>query len=149
MKILLPILALATALLFSSCGTSNPTSRIEKNPHLYNQLSLAEQELVSQGRIEKGMSPHAVYLALGSPDRQLEGEADGVHTMRWDYTSLYPVYHNHVYGYWGSGYGRYGRYGHRGYHGFGYAPTIEYVPARSGTVWFENNVVKSWERVRR
>jgi hypothetical protein len=140
------LLLLLPVLLLANCASSNPTSRIEKNPKLYNDLPVAQQEKVSRGRIAEGMSPDAVYLALGSPDRQLDGFSDGVRTMRWDYTTLRPIYHNSFYG--GFGYGR-GHYYDRYSSGFGFGPTIEYVPARAGTVWFEDERVQSWERIRR
>lgn len=152
MKIILPLLALVAALSLSNCGSSKPQNRIEKNPEIYNALSVQEQELVSAGQIAEGMSPSGVYLALGSPDRRLEGSSEGTATMRWDYTSLYPVYTNSFYGGFGGGYGRSfgrGRHGRRGgFGGFGFGPTVSYVPTRSGTVWFENEQVKSFERVR-
>ncbi|MDQ8192399.1 hypothetical protein [Roseibacillus persicicus] len=146
MKFILPLASLLTVLLFTSCGSTNTASRIEKNPQIYNSLTTREQELVSQGQIEEGMPPGAVFLALGEPDRRLEGQSEGKSTMRWDYTGLYPVYSNSFYGHFGSGYGRYGRSGRYG--SFGIGPTIDYVPVRSSTVWFENDKVRSWERVR-
>ncbi|MEM9081609.1 MAG: hypothetical protein AAGC74_13055 [Verrucomicrobiota bacterium] len=136
----------AAALFLASCAPSTPSARIEKNPVLYNQLSLREQELVSQGRIEEGMSTAAVYLALGEPDQKSQGSARGVRTERWDYTALYPIYRNHFYGHYG--YGGYGRCRRR-YGGIGFGPSIDYVPIRSASVWFENDRVRSWERVRR
>ncbi|MGJ8723128.1 MAG: hypothetical protein ACSHYB_01110 [Roseibacillus sp.] len=144
MKLFHPLLALLAAFTLTNCSSSSPTGRIEKNPQIYNDLSLREQELVSQGQIDEGMSPGGVYLALGSPDRRLEGSAEGKRTMRWDYTGLYPVYTNNFYGHFGSGYGRYGRR----YGGLGFGPTVNYVPVRSSTVWFENDQVRSFERVR-
>lgn len=144
MNKLLPILAaIGAATLFLSSCASTPTTRIEKNQGIYNQLSLRDQELVSNGKIEEGMSAQAVYLAFGSPDRKLEGESNGLKTMRWDYTSLTPIYTNRFYG--GFGYGGGCRYRRRGF--FGFSPRVDYIPSRSATVWFEEDRVRSWERV--
>ena len=154
MKIFLPLMAVASALTLTNCSTSSVTSRIKKNSEVYNELSVREQELASQGQIEEGMSPGAVFIALGTPDRRLEGSADGKNTMRWDYTSLYPVYTNSFYGgfgYGGGGFGRgfgHGRHGRGGFGSFGFGPQVNYIPARSSTVWFENDSVRSYERVR-
>lgn len=150
MKQILPLLAGLTALIFCSCS-STVSSRIEKNPEIYNALGVDEQELVANGQIAEGMSPGGVFLALGSPDRRLEGSSEGTRTMRWDYTSLSPVYGNQFYGGFGTGFGgwgRGGRFGRRGFGGFGFGPTVNYVPTRSGTVLFENDRVRSWERAR-
>lgn len=147
MKLLAPLFALTALLVLSSCSSSTPTGRIEKNLQMYNELSVREQELVSQGQIAEGMSPGGVFLALGSPARKLEGSSEGTRTMRWDYTSLHPVYTNSFYGHFGNGFGRFGRR-HGGFGGFGFNPSIHYIPARSGTVWFENDRVRSWEQVR-
>ncbi len=144
MKCYLPIITLFSALFFVSCSSHTPQGRIEKNLALYNDLSVQEQELVSRGQIAEGMTPQAVFLAMGSPDRRLEGSNAGVRTMRWDYTSLSPIYTNSFYGHFGSGWGRYSRR----YGGFGFSPTIHYVPTRSNSVWFENERVRSWERIR-
>ena len=146
MKVFLPFLALAAVFTLASCSSSSPLGRIEKNPQNYNDLSVKEQGLVSQGQIAEGMSPGRVFLALGSPDRRLEGSAEGKRTMRWDYNGLSPVYRNNFYGSYGFGRGL-GRYNRR-YGGFGFGPSISYVPTRSSTVLFENERVRSWERVR-
>lgn len=145
MKLLSAALPLLTAVLLSSCGSTTPNRRIDRNLRIYNELSTREQELVSQGQIEAGMSPGAVFLALGEPDRRLDGESDGVRTMRWDYTSLAPIYTNQFFG--GMGFGN-GFYGHQ-FGGFGMGPMVDFIPVRSGTVWFEKDRVKSWERLSR
>ena len=103
MKIILPVVAVAAALALASCSSSTPQSRIEKHSEIYNELSVREQELVAQGQIEEGMAPGGVFLALGSPDNRLEGSSEGTRTMRWDYTSLTPIYTSSFYG--GFGYG--------------------------------------------
>lgn len=142
MKISHVFLSLLALFALSNCATQSVAGRIEKNPQIYNQLSPREQELVSQGQIEEGMPPGAVFLAMGAPDRRLEGQSEGKRTMRWDYSSLAPTYSTSFYGHYGLGYGHYGP------RGFGFGPTIDYVPVRSNTVWFENDRVRSWERLR-
>lgn len=152
MKLLPPLLALLAVFTLSNCSSVNPAGRIEKNPQIYNDLSLEEQELVSQGQITEGMTPGGVFLALGSPDRRLEGSSEGKRTMRWDYTSLSPVYRSSFFGSYGFGGGRFGRRGHGrrgGFGSFGFSPSVSYIPTRSSTVWFEDERVRSWERVHR
>lgn len=159
MRKFLPLIPLLAVFALSSCS-STFKNRIEKNPDIYNALSVEEQELVSNGQIAEGMSPSGVYLALGSPERRLEGSSKGVRTMRWDYTSLSPVYGNHFNVGFGSrgrfgrggfghgfGRGRFGR-GRRGFGSFGFGSSVNYIPTRSATVWFENEKVRSWEKIR-
>lgn len=157
MKLILPLIALLATFTLSNCSSSsNITSRIEKNPEIYNELTVHEQELISQGLLEEGMSPNAVFIALGAPDRRLEGSSDGKKTSRWDYTSLSPIYSSSFHGGFGRGFGRHGgfrrggfggfRGGHRGFGGFG--SSVSYVPTLSSTVWFVDDRVRSWERVR-
>lgn len=134
---------------------STPQTRIERNMSLYESLPPKHRELVSQGRIDKGMSTSAVYLALGNPSRKTRGFRDDKSFERWDYTRLQPRYYNSFYSYFGHGYGHgygyghrygYGRYGGR-YHGFGFAPTVHYVPYRSASVLFHRGAVDSWEQL--
>lgn len=140
--------------LLVNCAPSTPGGRIEKNPKIYNDLSVDEQELVSQGRIAEGMEPGGVFLALGSPERQLEGFSEGVRTMRWDYTALTPIYTNNFYGGFGrGGFGRFGHFGRRGgfghgFNSFGFGNSVDFIPTRSSTVWFEDGKVRSYERLR-
>lgn len=137
---------LACGLLATSCVPSTPQTRIEQNPQMFAALSAKEQSLVQRGEIAKGMSPNAVVLAWGPPSMRYEGNKQGQSSMRWDYTSAYPVYTSGYYGYYG-GYGRHGRYGYP-YYGYGFGPELTYVPYRSSSVWFVNNHVESWERLR-
>lgn len=137
-------LSAAAVLLLPNCTPSTPQTRIDRNYSLYESLPPRHQELVSQGRIEKGMSKQGVYLAFGQPSRKSEGFRDGASFERWDYTGLRPYYYNSVHGYFGRGWGHH-RYDHY-YHGFAFAPTVEYVPYRSSTVLFRRGVVDAWER---
>jgi outer membrane protein assembly factor BamE (lipoprotein component of BamABCDE complex) len=145
MKRTLTILAASLALLvLANCTASTPQTRIDRNYSLYESLPPKHQELVHQGRITKGMSKSAVFLALGDPSRKTEGYRDNDHFERWDYTRLEPRYYNTFYTSFG-----FGTYGHRhsDYYGYGFAPTVEYVPYRSITVLFRSGVVDSWERL--
>lgn len=140
-----PLLALA----FASCVPSTPEARIAAQPALFDKLPDRQQELVRQGRIDKGMDTDAVYLAWGRPAREYEGNEGGAATLRWDYAGTTAVYSNQVYGYGGYGgyrYGRYGRYGSP--YGYGIGQEIAYVPYRRASVLFRNGRVASWERSR-
>lgn len=143
----LPLAALALVLV--SCAPSTPEARIAAQPALLDKLPDRQQELVRQGRIDKGMGTDAVYLAWGRPAREYEGSEGGVATLRWDYAGTTPVYSNQVYGYGGYGgyrYGRYGRYGSP--YGYGIGQEVTYVPYRRASVLFRNGRVASWERSR-
>lgn len=149
-KRFLSILAAGAATLsLASCTVSTPQARIDRNYTLFESLPAKHQALVSQGRIAEGMSKGAVYLALGDPGRKSQGSRDGAAFERWDYVRLQPRYYStfsagfgYGHGYWGP----HGRHGHD-YYGFGFSPTVEYVPYRSGTVLFRRGVVDSWERL--
>lgn len=139
--------ALLACLVFASCAPSTPQSRIAKSPETFATLNKKQQSLVQQGQLGTGMSPNAVLLAWGSPDRRFEGSQNSKRTERWDYSTLRPVYPIGHYGYgYGSYYGPYGRHIHSG---FGYVgPEVAYLPERTASVWFVNDRVDSWERVR-
>jgi hypothetical protein len=136
------ILPCATALLFASCVPSTPEARIAAGPERFAALPPRQQELVRQGRIEKGMGRDAVLIAWGRPSREYEGSEGGVPTLRWDYTGTTPVYQSGYYGGYAYGYGR------RSYYDFAIVPEITYVPYRRATVLFRDGRVESWERSR-
>jgi hypothetical protein len=140
------LVCLALGLLATSCVPSTPQARIQQNPEMFAALSPKEQSLVQRGEIAKGMPPDAVVLAWGAPAMSYEGNKKGQASLRWDYTSAYPVYTAAYYG--GYGYGGYGHHGRYGYYGYGFGPELTYVPYRSSSVWFVNNRVESWERLR-
>ena len=146
--------AALSVLLFASCVPSTPESRIAAQPAMFDGLPAKQQELVRQGRIDKGMGTDAVYLAWGRASREYEGSENGAATLRWDYNGSTPVYSNSgfgPYGYgWGYGYGYapYGRYGTYPYYGVGFGPEVTYIPYRKASVLFRNGRVSSWERVR-
>lgn len=141
-NVLTPALG-AFALVICSCAMQTPQARIEHNPALYEALSPKQQELVSQGKIARGMPKTGVFLAMGNPDRRGQGHKDGQPYERWDYATLRPVYYNTFYGSYGYG----GGCGRHGYYGVGYVPTVDYVRERAASVWFRKDRVDAWERV--
>jgi outer membrane protein assembly factor BamE (lipoprotein component of BamABCDE complex) len=137
----------AAVLTLANCTVSTPQARIDRNPGLFESLPANHQELARQGRLTKGMSKPAVYLALGNPSRKSEGFHDNAPFERWDYTRLQPRYYNNFYASFGYGhYGYHNRCGHS-YSGYGFSPVVEYIPYRSSTVLFRRGVVDSWERL--
>lgn len=142
------ITPLLLSLVFSACAPSTPQARIEKYPEKFAALDKREQTLVQQGQIDRQMSMDAVMLAWGAPDRRFEGSRDSKMTERWDYATAVPVY-SPSFGYGAFGYGC-GRYGRRDFYGGGFAlgPEITYVPQRVASVWFIDQRVDSWERLR-
>jgi hypothetical protein len=141
---------LLVAATLSGCASNTPADRISRNPQMFNSLPARHQRLVEQGQIDRGMSPDAVFLAWGHPDRRSEGvDGRGVATMRWDYATLRPVYSTGFYG--GYGWGRYPHpYGYRryGYPYMGVAPQVAYLPEHKAAVLFRNRKVESWEQSR-
>ncbi len=73
----------ATAWIFTGCATTG--ARISNNPEMYQRLSPSDQALVSQGQIRPGMTPDAVWLAWGTPDQKIPGNARGRPTETWVY----------------------------------------------------------------
>ncbi|MEI6674242.1 MAG: hypothetical protein WCO57_03595 [Verrucomicrobiota bacterium] len=144
------LISLTLGLAVCSCVPATPQTRIQQSPALFAALSAKEKQLVQQGELAKGMSPTAVLLAWGAPSLRYEGFHNGRSALRWDYTAAYPVYTSTFFG--GYNYGGYGRHGPYGnpYHGygFGFAPEIGYVPYHKSSVWFINNRVDAWERLR-
>jgi len=142
----------AVGLVASSCVPSTPQARIQQHPEIYASLSPKQQALVQRGELVKGMPPQAVVLAWGPPSMRYEGYHKGNPSMRWDYTGSRAVYSGQYYGMYGyGGYGYHGRYGYpySGYgYGFGFAPELAYVPYRTASVWFVNNQVDGWDRLR-
>lgn len=141
---------LSACLFFASCAPSTPETRIAKSPEKFAALGKKEQALVRRGEVSGGMSPDAVTLAWGAPNQRFEGSKDSKRTARWDYTGARPVYSTNLFGGFGYGYGGYGPYGRRGFSSVGFAvgQEVAYVPERLASVWFVNDRVDSWERVR-
>lgn len=134
------ILGLAAAIL-SSCATSTPQGRVERDPARYNRLSDTDKSLVDQGNIRTGMSADAVYLAWGTPHAVSKGGVGNSVTERWTYTGTTPVWSNQLNVGYGGGFGRHGYYG--GFYDYG--PTVTYVPYAAGVVHFTNGRVTKWE----
>ena len=149
------LVSLTVGLVVCSCVPATPQARIQQSPALYAALSPKEQQLVQQGTLAKGMSQNAVFLAWGPPAMRYEGFHNDHSAQRWDYTAVSPVYTSTFFG--GYSYGGHGHHGHHGpygspYHGYGYgiglAPEVSYVPYHKSSVWFVNNRVDAWERLR-
>lgn len=121
-----------------SCAPSTPAARIAASPGQYQKLPARQQTEVAQGQLSRGMSPEAVYLAWGNPDRRYHGSADGRATMRWDYVGTQSIYTHNAYG----GY----RSGHAGpYRSAAFGPEIIDLPYLHATVNFIDGSVDSWE----
>jgi len=133
---------LVAGLLLGGCAPRTPQARIAAHPEIFEGLPSRHRKLVSEGRIERGMSEGAVFLAWGRPDRTAEGARNGRDFTRWDYASYYPVHRHRIYGYYGPGWYGYRRY----YGGFASVPAVEYVPYLHASVWFRSRRVDSWER---
>jgi hypothetical protein len=88
-------------LVLTSCST--PQTRISDHPDLYQNLSVRDQALVTQGQIRSGMSRSAVWLAWGSPDQKVVGNMAGTPTETWIYIyyATYPYYPYYGPGPWG------------------------------------------------
>ena len=142
--------ALISATFLVSCVPSTPQARIAKNPEKFSALSRKSQDLVSKGLISRGMTPDAVELAWGPPDRRFEGNENSKATERWDYAESTPVYLAGYAGGFGYGYGAIGPYGRGPYnsYGFGFGPQVAYVPYRVASVWFVDHRVEAWEQAR-
>jgi hypothetical protein len=110
------------ALVLSGCSTVS--SRIDANRAAFDQLPPQERTLVSQGKIQGGMSQEAVYIAWGQPQQKAAGMVRGAPTETWVYTLSTAAYGPYGYGGYGYGYGgwgyagRIGFYGRHGHHRF-------------------------------
>ena len=140
------------ALLLASCAVSTPGNRVAQAPQLFEALPAPQKQAVMEGRVVEGMSPDAVYLAWGRPDRVTRGSENGTPYELWRFTELQPVYHSSVAVGMGYGYG-YGHYGHgaRRYCNPGFVAVDtgpDYVPVTSAVVRFSRNRVTGWERLR-
>ncbi len=148
MKRLSSCLLASVAFWLSACAASTPGSRVAQAPQLFEPLSTAHRQAVMEGRVVEGMSPDAVYLALGRPDRVLRGSDKGIPFEVWRYTTLQPIYRSS----WSVGHGPV----YRGRHGGGYYDPgwlgwdmgPDYVPVTAAVVRFSRNRVTGWERLR-
>jgi outer membrane protein assembly factor BamE (lipoprotein component of BamABCDE complex) len=76
--------ALVIFLLLSGCST--PQTRFEEKPEVAKSLTKAQREAALQGKVIEGMSPDAVWLALGEPDRIAKGVEKDVKKETWIYS---------------------------------------------------------------
>lgn len=148
------VVAVAATFLVVSCVSPTPASRIAGSPWLYERLPEKQRELVRQGRLERGMSPDAVWLAWGEPSLRIEGWEKGKATLRWDYAGTQAVYATGFSGSVDWGYGGYRHwggpyhYGYAPYSGFGVVPEAAYVPCRRASAWFVDNRLEAWSCAR-
>lgn len=134
-------LMLGVGFLCVACQSSTPAARIESNPVLFRALSPEQQLMVQQGRICKGMSKEAVFLAWGNPGTApLRGEKAGKAYERWVYTRERAVPVDTFGGGW------YGRpWCHHGWYEPYGGMSVMYVPEEAATVTFEADKVTEWE----
>jgi len=69
-------------------GCSSPEARIKERPDAYAALPKKFQDAAAHGEVQEGMTPDAVYIALGRPARVLHGSKKGVARETWVYTRL-------------------------------------------------------------
>ena len=149
---ILSLLSLALVFLASSCAQQTPQSRIQANPALFAKIPDSQKQSAKQGRIKKGMTKDAVFIAWGKPHGVTSGNRNGKDFENWVYTRSTPVYRNGFYSRVGYGWGGYGRRG-RGWggpnYGVGFNPGVRYVQRTAASVSFDHrHTVKEWTSVR-
>jgi len=140
------IIILLFGLAIASCVPMTPQGRIDRNPEKFSRLNAQHQSLVRQGKIAQGMTQDAVQLAWGEPAARFLGVKGTAATERWDYNDARPVYMAPTFDGSLGPYDPYHSHHHR--EGWGVGPDIVYVPYRTGSVWFHNDRVESWEQIR-
>lgn len=131
----------------SACtNTDTPAYRIAQNPKIYQDLPAREQELVSQGKIEEGMTPKAVFLAWGYPNSTpFQGVNKGKSITRWVYTQDEAVTTMSNWG--GPSWGPAGWYDPFNSDPFAYGGTATtFIPKDVASVSFEDGQVVAWEK---
>ena len=152
MNTLLRILAVALALLGTSCAPANPAARAQKRPAAFQGLPAEHRQMALEGKIIEGMNRDAVWVAWGPASRIYEASSQGVAQEIWHYTGLQPVYSSTLGIGVGLGYGHGGGYGRCrhadpfSYYDLNYGP--QYVPFTQAEVKFQKGIVKSWERMK-
>lgn len=139
------VFAGAVAMSLASCAPTTPVGRIEANPHMFDSLPMKQRDDVREGRISRGMSHDAVFLAWGRPSRVVEIMRPDGPAVRWDYTGTRPVHANQ-----GSRWNDCWPYRRcrSTWPGYGLGPDVVYVPYHRASVWFINDKVDSWENER-
>ena len=69
--------------LLAACAT--PERRIRANPEAFAALPEEQQTLVREGKVDLGMNPEAVRLALGAPHRIYTRRTEAGETTVWSY----------------------------------------------------------------
>ena len=85
MKTIFGFLLVSIGLVFAGC--SSPSSRISKQPELFNRLTSEQQQLIREGKVGIGFDMDMVKLALGDPDRVRERTDANGHSEVWSYVS--------------------------------------------------------------
>ncbi len=119
-----------SALVLSSCSTVG--TRIDADRATFDRLSPSERALVTQGKIQGGMSQQAVYIAWGQPQQKATGMVRGAPTETWVYTLSTAAY------------GPYGGYGRFGY-GYGYSGRIGFYGRRGGHRFYGSFIDPYWD----
>lgn len=79
------LLVPAGAALLAGCATSSPLSRIDANRQIYESWPIEVQQAVLDGRVEKGMTPDQVRMAVGNPSATEVRPARGGDEEVWIY----------------------------------------------------------------
>ena len=112
------------ALVLAACAAATPGSRVAQAPQLFEALTAPQKQAVLEGRVLEGMTPDAVYLAWGRPDRVTRGSQNGTPFELWRFTELQAIYSSAV------------------------QVGPDYVPVTAAVVRFSRNLVIAWERLR-
>lgn len=82
----LPVIcALLLCLLMAACETLE--NRLTRNQALFQDLPLAHQSLIREGRVQVGFTPSEVYLAWGAPTHKAITENAQGRQEAWYYTT--------------------------------------------------------------
>lgn len=120
------LLLLAGILLAGCVAPSTVMTRKQERPAAYDALSPEMRSLVDQGKISRGMSMDAVYIAWGQAGEVTQGENELGQTTTWTYYGYF-LQEASVWG-WRRIY-------------YNYYP-VNYISAQ---VTFTNGFVKQWQ----
>ncbi len=130
-------LTAAVVLTLASCA-SPIERRVEKNPQIFQSLSLLQRQDVQRGIVREGMSKGAVFIAWGRPARVQTGRKEGQPLERWSYNDYEPVYQNSLGFGMAFGHGCHGSFNEPLYYEL---PHIRYFPVEGRAVEFKNERV--------